>query len=124
MSLDYDLTDIKDRSVHFPPNDQHVEMLGTLNQKIQAMIFGTMATGIGDIKDETEADEFYTRYRLWSDMFSSGEASFTREDVRKAVGLRTNVFPREPRDKWLGRMYDRYDQDLSYADRKAATTDA
>jgi len=117
MSLDYDLRDMKDREVHFPPNTEHTEIVGSLNLKVSAMIWATIATGIGDIKDETDADEFYVRYVYWHRLFGNGEVPFTRQDVRRAVGLKTNVYPRQTRSEWLNRLFDRFDTDLLYSEK-------
>jgi hypothetical protein len=111
MSLDYDLTNIKNRKVNFPPNEESVHILGTLNIKLHSMIFGAMATGIGELKNEADADEYFVRYMMWSHLFSNGEVAFTRQDVHNAIGLKTNVFPRESNSGWSKRMLERYRQD-------------
>lgn len=102
MSLDFNLTNIKDREVHFPPNTEHVEMLGSMNRKIHAIVWATIVTRIGVITDEAEAVEFYRRYVVWHRLntWPDAELPFTVDDVKHAVGLSTNVFPRTTRKQW------------------------
>lgn len=102
MSLDWDIRDVKDREIHFPPNTEHVELLGHMNQKVQHAIFSTMAVQIGTITADN-ADEWYARYRLWNRVTGFTDI-LTHEDVEHLVGLSTNVFPDEPLAKWLERV--------------------
>jgi hypothetical protein len=120
MSLDYDLTEIKDRSVHFPPNTESVAILGTLNIKVNAAIWACLTTQIGTITADN-ADDWYTRYVLWNRLqgFESNPYPLTREDIHHLVGLRTNVYPDLPIGEWLTRLYERFDQDLAYSEQQA-----
>lgn len=66
-----------------------------------AMIWATLFTGIGKITEKNVA-EFYARLvvgRYWQ-----GDNALPYEEVRKYIGLSTNVFPEETRAKWLKRM--------------------
>lgn len=73
-----------------------------------AVIFGTMALGIGNIRDEDEAREFYDRHAVLSAHLDT-EPDFTLDDVVRRIGLETNVYPRESRYAWDKRMRERFD---------------
>jgi hypothetical protein len=107
MSLDYNLTKIEDRNVHFPPNTQSVEILGTLNQKVNGAIWATIAVQMGEITADN-ADEWFDRYVFWNKLmgFEPNEYTLTREDVHHLVGLKTNVWPNMDHAAWLSRMWD------------------
>jgi hypothetical protein len=111
MSLNYNLTAIKDRAVHFPANDQHVSVLGTLNLKVNAAIWMCIPVGIGEITAENH-EEWFNRYRFFQQLGGHrlGETpavDLTLEDVKHLIGLSTNVFPETPHDEWLTKMWDR-----------------
>lgn len=125
MSLDYNLTAIKDRSVHFPPNEESPNLLGTLNLKVYSAIWACISTQIGTITEEN-ADEWFFRYVLWNRLsgLNDGEYTLTRQDVHHLVGLSTNVFPDLNRQEWSARLIDRMIDDLDYRTRDwNATTD-
>lgn len=90
-----------------------------------ALIWATMSTGIGQIKDAAEADAFYVRLRLFEQMTGAllhmpdaaapggfRDRMITRAEVHAHIGLKTNVFPRETDAKWLKRFYDSVSRDL------------
>lgn len=108
MSLDYDLTKVQDRDVHFPPNTESVAILGTMNIKVNSAIWACIATQIGTITVDN-ADEWYDRYHFWN-LYSGNEdtdLTLTREDVHHLVGLKTNVWPDLDRPAWLERLFER-----------------
>ena len=126
MSLDYDLTAMVNRETLFPPNTEHVEMLGTLNRKVHALIFGTIAVQIGEITLEN-ADEWFNRYLFWHRMMGWPDADlpFDCEDVRNAAGLSTNVYPALPTGKWLKRTWEIFEREQEFAvSRERAAVDA
>ena len=77
----------------------------------QTRIFATMAVGIGEIRNDDDAAEFFARLSLLDSLDGpflvdgKGKRSeITPDMVRRYVGLSTNVFPRESRAKWLKRI--------------------
>lgn len=111
MSLDWNITNIKDRAEHFPPNTEHVEVLGSLNRKVFSAIWGCITTQIGTITEEN-ADEWFDRYCFWYKL-QYGDLEgvpFDRDDIHKMAGLSTNVFPDLPRDRWLERQWEMWEQ--------------
>jgi len=76
----------------------------------QGLVFYTMFVGMGDIKD-SNIDEFIARIRFHEKIdgpicSTDGEPySVPDEDIRKAIGLRTNV-GFESRQKFAKRMID------------------
>ena len=97
MALTYDLT--------------KVEGVDDLNDNlIEAIIFGTIATGIGDIT-EKNYEEFFVRIAYIEKLNGTflRKANFkprpiTLADVRALIGLKTNVFPEETRAKFIKRQ--------------------
>jgi hypothetical protein len=83
-----------------------------------AMIWATMFTGIGKITEKNVA-EFHARLvvgRYWQ-----GEP-LPYAEVRRYIGLSTNVFPEETRAKWLKRIIGgRMDDLVRKVEREAAT---
>lgn len=108
MSLDYDLRNIKDRSVNFPPETDPavIRLAGDMNRKVYSVIWSTIAVQIGTITEDN-ADEFYDRYSYWNRLMfgPDEELPFTREDVHLLVGLSTNVFPDLTHEEWLDRLF-------------------
>jgi hypothetical protein len=80
----------------------------------EAMVFATMGTGIGTI---TEANwpEFYARVHV------AGYFDVTPEQVRRYIGLKTNVFPVESRAKWLKRVMGSRVDDAVYRAKRVAS---
>lgn len=100
MSLDYQLTDIPDyKAVCFVEE----KMRGTT----ECIIFGTMAAGIGATAEHP--DEFVWRVMFYEQlngalgMGPDGPIPLPEEEIRKHIGLRTNV-AYEPRHEWLSRI--------------------
>jgi len=89
VSLNYDLTNT---SVEDPWDDEHKALT-------EALIWGTMMAGIGTLTRE-DLPEFMARL----DVSKYWTTPPTMEQVLPYVGLRTNVFPKETRAKWLKRV--------------------
>lgn len=83
--------------------------------KTKAIIFKTIAVGMGEITRENAA-EFYARCHLIElidgpslllpDPDNEGyfiESELTPQDIQDHIGLTTNVFPMESRAKWISR---------------------
>lgn len=108
MSLDYDLTMIKNREEVTTITLEDGSKI--MNPTTTNIIFGCLSTYIGDI---TEANyiEWMTRYHIWN-MTHGHKDYFTLEDVKAHIGLHTNVWPKKPMTKWFkehiwdGALYD------------------
>lgn len=96
MALTWDATAVRDY-------DQLTD-----NERVtrESLIWATMAIGMGEITDEN-AMEFYTRLSLLEKVTGAsrfdGEGKplfFSPEDVKRFVGLRTNVFPKWTKAKF------------------------
>jgi len=104
MSLNYDLRETADFDAITTDEAWPVT---------QAIIFATMAVGIGDLS-EANLPEFYARISLYEQVGGAFLREFTDDgpvdrpltydDLRARVGLKTNVFPVETRAKWLKRV--------------------
>jgi hypothetical protein len=139
MSLDYDMTRIKDREVHFPPDEQ-----GRMNDILHVLIWNSMAIDIGEIT-EANVDEVWFRTDVWQRLIGTqfnkwvpaphpyslvlnedGSASvnmydddepngewvpfeLTYDDIVHAVGLRTNV-PNSTRYQFIRKVMGRVDE--------------
>ena len=100
MALNFDYTEVKNAPVKEEglSEDEKQRRWNTLEH----IIFSCLGTGIGHIKDEDEAREFFNRYQVYS--VHSGYGSYiTLDDVKAYIGLRTNV-SRESRFQWDNRM--------------------
>lgn len=100
MSLNYDLTRCHD----LPALQSETEWPIT-----QAIIFETVAVGMGELTLAT-LPEFKVRSDLWRH-FELGDTAhsgtlFTVEDLRKRVGLKTNVFPKVAWGTFCKRLLD------------------
>jgi hypothetical protein len=83
MSLDYNMSAIKDYD-ELKTDEEFA--------KTNAMIWDTLATDIGHIKDEETAMKFYARAVMFSGAIMSGDPLvYTLADVFRRIGLRTNV---------------------------------
>lgn len=100
MSLNWELKDIADwQSVCRTPE-------GRLAPVTEALIWTTMAVGIGDLS-EKNAGEFYARMKLLRALDGgigvydeTGERAITADEVRAHIGLWTNATT-EKRDAWV-----------------------
>jgi hypothetical protein len=87
----------------------------------QTIIFATISTNIGEITEEN-AREFLARYQLFLQLVGSTtelkeeETELKEEDVRKFVGLRTNVvtLTRKQWLNWFKGVAERELQSLMY----------
>jgi hypothetical protein len=113
MSLSFELTKVKDFK----------ELLGDDGMplpKTQSIIFSTISAGMGEITEKNYI-EFYLRVAA-SDAMSQwpkGEP-ITLEQVRRHIGLKTNVFPMESRSKWIKRVMDNDIREIEYRIRRDA----
>lgn len=91
MSLNWDITKCADSEALLSEDQRDTT---------DAMIWATMFTGIGTITERNVA-EFHARLVVGG--YWLGEP-LPYAEVRKYIGLSTNVFPEETRAKWLKRM--------------------
>ena len=100
MSLDFDISEVKDyeeiKVCHEWADENTTEQQIRESWKTQAIVFLTMAIGMGSIT-ESNHREFATRIIMWEDVNSSylrlgGEAyRLTYQDIHRRIGLFTNV---------------------------------
>ena len=102
MSLDYKLDSI----------DRWEELVhdGQLNPVTQALVFNAMAIGIGEIT-ERNVEEVYIRTAMADAVYGAplrgpagGAVHLTLADIRRHIGLTTNVFPAETAAQFGRRM--------------------
>lgn len=91
MSLNYDLTAIKDRSKNYPSTG------GAENPTTVRLIFATMAVDMGAITEKNAA-EFYARLRMVS--MAENRTTTPMEAIVGHIGLKTNVVTLS-RASWL-----------------------
>lgn len=115
MSLNWNVENVKGYKelcwVSAPADAPHGEYKkgeDILNPVTHALIFHTIAIGIGEITEEN-AREFYVRVHCWEAMKGASlqhrekidgkdtilQDYITEEQVREHIGLTTNVFPKE-----------------------------
>ena len=124
MSLNWDITDIENYKelCWLDKEDPRVEGIAPgiwttnkdgqlLNPTTLSMIWATLYTGIGDVK-ESNVEEFYARATLF------GTYKITMQDVKDHIGLSTNVFPEETRTKWVKRVVFNIMDENTYNARK------
>ena len=100
MSLNFDYTEVEDAPIKEEGLSEDEKQRRW--NKLEHIIFSCLGTGIGHIKDEAEAREWFNRYRVYS-IHSGFDDYVTLDDVEAYIGLRTNV-SRESRFKWDARM--------------------
>ena len=100
MSLNYDLT--KCENLRFKDESLTEEERDAAWWWTEAVIFRTMAVGIGEITAEN-AIEFWTRNMIYSLLTHDPRLSY--ELILEHVGLTTNV-PKESDTKWRKRILD------------------
>jgi hypothetical protein len=100
MSLDWDVSDIKDyKNVCYRPGE---DGKNHLNPVTNHLIWHTISAGMGTITREN-IHEFFVRIRAAEGY--NGEGPHTQfSDVEKHIGLKTNVFPKETTKKWINRF--------------------
>ncbi len=100
MSLDWNIRKVRDHEELFTDAE---------SVKTQAIVFGCISTGIGKLTDDTVA-EYTARAEFlqlldgpWL-MGPDGGLNITASDIRRRIGLETNVFPAESRTAWVKRV--------------------
>ena len=104
MALNFDYTEVKDAPIKeegLSEDEKNARW-----SKLEHIIFSCLGTGIGHIKDESEAREWFNRYQVYS-IHSGYDNYVTLDDVMAYIGLRTNV-SRESRFQWDARMRKLY----------------
>jgi len=73
------------------------------------LIFRLMAIGMNGLKDEADVKEAFIRIKLDDRFYNEydGEETFTVSDLRKRIGINTNVRT-ETRLQWWKRLLDYY----------------
>jgi hypothetical protein len=92
MSLTYDITKVADReTIH--------------NSLIQQIVFMTISVGIGVITEKNYI-EFYRRTKIVETIYgpAPNRGYLTLDDIKRVVGLKTNVFPETSAKKFLSNM--------------------
>lgn len=92
MSLTWSLSGINNyQEVCFEPDPTQPGKT-IMCDKTNTIIWYTMITGIGDIKNEKEAEEYYRRYRMFKFVtVPAVNDYFELDDVKRHIGLKTNV---------------------------------
>lgn len=114
MSLNWNLTKINNyMEVCWVTKDDGSE---ELNPETNALIWATMAVGMGNITEDSASD-FYSRIRLYEKMFGTFLMSFddngkkehpiTPEVVNRHIGLHTNV-SKETDASFRKRMFENF----------------
>ena len=108
MSLDYNLSDIKNYNSLYrklkkgEEGYSETEVYKKLKPQFERIIWVTMIIGIREITDKNW-ERFYNRINIWEKVFGSGYYKrnrkklvpilVTKEDVQRMIGLRTNASP-------------------------------
>lgn len=123
MSLNFNLADVplETRTIvatEDHPHGEHKKGDRLMSPITHTLIFGTMATGIGDLSDDANLDEYAARLGLlqklglygkiteWVGDDESGgwvERDITPEEIQAHKGMTTNVFPYESRAAFIKR---------------------
>lgn len=117
MSLNWSIEDVKDYKnvcwLDDPENPGSEDRI--LNPITDALIWHTMAVGIGQITEDT-VEEFYNRSRLYTQFFGGFVRSyneetekyesrpFTATEINDHIGLSTNVSYESP-SEWRNRIW-------------------
>lgn len=133
MSLDWDISKIDDFEnrcfmVASHDNDFYGYQKGdrVITGVLRTLIFSTMAIEIGVITEENYV-EFYERLALWERGVGAWRRNEKREDVlvtleevKGHIGLRTNVFPKLPKTKFMEKLGKAMLEERRGRDRAAA----
>ena len=108
MSLDYNLSDIKNYNSLYrklkkgEEGYSETEVYKKLKPQFERIIWVTMIIGIREITDKNW-ERFYNRINIWEKVFGSGYYKrnrkklvpilVTKEDVQRMIGLSTNASP-------------------------------
>lgn len=115
MSLNYDLSNIKDRDTRFPDRDDK----GNLDPIIESLIFASIPCGFTDINEDNYR-EVWVRVNLYQQAVGSFfnkigpdnelQPLFVKKvDVHDAIGLRTNA-TRLTRARFLNGLYSLFER--------------
>jgi hypothetical protein len=110
MSLNWDATKVRDFD-KLTDNERNTR---------ESLIWATMAIGMGEITEEN-AQEFYSRLSLlekvsgasrwfYDDDGEHVSVYFTPEDVKRFIGLTTNVFPKWTQAKFAKHILDLHER--------------
>jgi hypothetical protein len=111
MSLDFRLGEIENWKELWPDGSPNPA------PKTHAIIFATMAAGMGEITEKNYI-EFYLRVSASDAMSPWPKAEpITLEDVRRHIGLRTNVTT-ETASKWFKRHLENDIREIQYRIRR------
>lgn len=123
MSLNYNLKGVANYKELLDKN-------GSPDVMLKSLIFATMPLGMGAIKNDEDAIEFFGRLSFYEKAFGAfrvaGEADgfkpvyFTLDEVKRCIGLSTNVFPKETAKKFAARIFESFARENAYAARRAA----
>ena len=103
MSLDWDIGNCK--------NYEEIALGKEIEgDKTEECIWGSMVVKFQDIT-ETNWKEWYARYQFWCVM-KGLETDLEPKDIHRRIGLSTNVFPDEPRSKWMNSLVKKQLNDL------------
>jgi len=128
MSLNWNLKAVKDSDsfcfiTAFADGDGYKRGDRIFNPLTKSLIFVTMSLDIGEITEKNYV-EFFQRLRLYEDLFGQiirfggdqwdGPERTSLDDVRRHIGLTTNVTTK-PLKTWLNRIIiDNYFRELTY----------
>ena len=114
MSLDFNLNEIKSGVQTW--NESGNDLL----PEVRDIVFATMSAGIGHITEKNYI-EFFMRCAAASAVSAWPQSPdpITLEDVKKHIGLRTNVFPEEARTKWVKRIFENTEREYRYRAQRA-----
>ena len=110
MSLDFRVTKIENYEDNFPRKE--IETWDVKGDKVvqyewhpvtQSIVFGCITTGIGELRNEKDAVEWWSRYNAWCRL-RGFDNNLTIEHLVKHIGLTTNVFPRETELQWIKKI--------------------
>lgn len=104
MSLNWSIEDVQDWEV-LQSDDTEAAIT-------ECLVWATMSVGIGEITDKN-VNEFFARVtliqRTYGPYLRNGDGSpreITFGDIKRRVGLSTNVFPKESWTKFLRKIRD------------------
>lgn len=123
MSLDWSIEACRDWQELVGEEHQHENVI------TQSLVFMTIGVGLGEITEEN-AQEFWMRCRLYETlsgtiMHANGTPyHFTIADIRRRVGLKTNVFPNKSRAAWSKDLVNDFMEDLAREWKRAENAEA
>lgn len=106
MSLNWNFTD-KERFNKLTEEEKKLN---------DSFIWGCLGIGIGEITEKNAA-EWHARYCFYVDVLGAMATVDKKpwipslEDVKKRIGLRTNIFPKETDAKFTKKVFDSWKRD-------------